>query len=119
MWTSLSKSFGMVFPIVTKLLPNDERLFIPQPPEVQKLLRQPHPQQRCIVDMLCSQIHCLQNAPRWAESELEWLAYHLQAQGRDLDITVDVEAIVFRGQHHTPVVHQGHIKALGMFHLAL
>lgn len=88
-------------------------------PKFRKLLRQPQSRRRGIVDMLGSQGHCLQHVPCWAESESESLAYHLKPQGRDLDVTVDVESVVFRGQHHTPVVHQGHIKALGMFHLAL
>ena len=42
---------------------------------------------------------------------------HLQAEGRNLNVSVDVETIVLAGQHHTAVVHQSHIKALGVFHL--
>lgn len=43
----------------------------------------------------------------------------LQAEGRNLNVSVDVETIVLAGQNHTAVVHQSHIKALGVFHLAL
>ena len=34
-----------------------------------------------------------------------------------MNVSVDVETIVLAGQHYTPVVHQSHIKALGVFHL--
>ena len=41
----------------------------------------------------------------------------LHAEGRDLDVAVDVEAVVFAGQHHAPVVHQGHVEALRVLNL--
>ena len=41
----------------------------------------------------------------------------LESDGRHLDVSVDVETVVFTGQHNTAIVHQGDIKTLGMFHL--
>lgn len=34
-------------------------------------------------------------------------------------VSVDVEAVIFTGKHHTPVVHQSYVEALSVFHLAL
>ena len=43
----------------------------------------------------------------------------LHADGRDLDVAVDVEAVVLAGQHNGPVVHQRHVETLGVLHLQL
>jgi len=43
----------------------------------------------------------------------------LDAEGRDLDVAVDVEAVVLAGEHHAPVVHQRHVEALRVLYLAL
>lgn len=51
-------------------------------------------------------------------SFLSWVS-HLEANGWDLYVAIDVEAVVFGGQHHGAVVHQGDVEALGVFHLAL
>ena len=41
----------------------------------------------------------------------------LDAEGRDLDVAVDVEAVVLAGEHHAPVVHQRYVEALRVLHL--
>ena len=41
------------------------------------------------------------------------------ADGGQLDVAVDVEAVVFAGQHHGAVVHQGHVEALGVLDFGL
>lgn len=43
----------------------------------------------------------------------------LEPQGRHLDVSVDVEAVVLAGQDHAAVIHQRHVKTLSMLHLAL
>ena len=43
----------------------------------------------------------------------------LHAHRGHLDVSVDVEAVVLAGQHHGPVVHQRHVKALRMLHLEI
>ena len=57
-----------------------------------------------------------------------WLLTHWGAAGKtdfshadgwQLDVAVDVEAVVFAGQHHGAVVHQGHVEALGVLDLGL
>ena len=45
--------------------------------------------------------------------------FHLEADGWNLYVAIDVEAIVFGGQHHRAVVHQGNVEALGVFHLVV
>ena len=35
----------------------------------------------------------------------------------DLDVAVDVESVVFGRQHDRAVLHESHVKALGMLHL--
>ena len=35
----------------------------------------------------------------------------------DLDITIDVQPVVLGGQHDGAVLHESHVKALGMLHL--
>lgn len=47
------------------------------------------------------------------------LGRSLEAEGRDLDVSVDVEAVIFAGQHHATVIHQRNVKTLSMLHLAL
>ena len=42
---------------------------------------------------------------------------HLHPDRGYLDVSVDVEAVVLAGQHHRPIVHQGHVEALRMLHL--
>ena len=49
-------------------------------------------------------------------SRVAWLQC-LEPQGRDLDVSVDVEAVILAGQHHAPVVHQRHVKTLSVLHL--
>ena len=44
---------------------------------------------------------------------------YLEADGWDLYVAIDIEAIVFGGQHHGAVVHQGNVKALGVLHLVI
>ena len=41
----------------------------------------------------------------------------LEPQGRHLDVSVDVEAVVLAGQDHAAVIHQRHVKTLSMLHL--
>ena len=41
----------------------------------------------------------------------------LEPQGRNLDVSVDVEAVVLAGQDHAAVIHQRHVKTLSMLHL--
>jgi len=41
------------------------------------------------------------------------------SHGGNLNVSVDVEAVVLAGQHHAPVVHQGHVETLGVLHLTL
>lgn len=43
----------------------------------------------------------------------------LHADGRQLDVAVDVEPVVFAGQHDGAVVHQGDIEALCVLDLGL
>ena len=45
-----------------------------------------------------------------------WL-WWLESKRRNLDVSVDVETIVFAGQHHAPIIHQRDIKTLSMLHL--
>ena len=42
---------------------------------------------------------------------------HLQADGGNLYVAIDVEAIVFGGENHGPVVHQRNVEALRVFYL--
>ena len=131
------KSFGMVFPIVTKLLPNDERLFYPGP-WLKKLLL---PNFRTILSRRRFTAQSIQWMVGWTGggwvfptlgyvfrvspfsaspllSFSTWL-FHLQTDGWNLDVAIDVEAIVFWGQHYRAIVHQGHVEALGVFHLVM
>jgi len=43
---------------------------------------------------------------------------HLQADGGNLYVAIDVEAIVFGGENHGTVVHQRNVEALRVFYLA-
>merc|ERR1719278_591780 len=43
---------------------------------------------------------------------------HLQADGRNLYVAIDVEAIVFGGENHGSVVHQRNVEALRVLYLA-
>ena len=36
-----------------------------------------------------------------------------------LDIAVDVEPVILAGKHNAAILHERHVEALGMFHLAL
>ena len=45
-----------------------------------------------------------------------WLGW-LESKRRNLDVSVDVETIIFAGQHHAPIIHQRDIKTLSMLHL--
>lgn len=36
-----------------------------------------------------------------------------------LDIAVDVEPVVLAGKHDAAILHESHVEALSMFHLAL
>ena len=117
------KSFGMVFPIVTKLLPNDERLFFTpnQAEEREVRLKASGGWLDELVDgqwVRSNPWICVPLALKTMFFFLStiWL-FHLQANGRDLDIAIDVEAIVFWGQHHGAVIHQSHVETLGVFHL--
>ena len=38
---------------------------------------------------------------------------------RQLDVSVDVEAVVFACQNDGTVIHEGHVETLGMLHFAL
>ena len=42
---------------------------------------------------------------------------HLQADGGNLYVAIDVEAIVFGGENHRTVVHQRNVEALRVFYL--
>ena len=42
---------------------------------------------------------------------------HLQADGGNLYVAIDVEAIVFGGENHGTVVHQRNVEALCVFYL--
>ena len=43
--------------------------------------------------------------------------YCLESQGRHLDVSVNVEAVVLTGQDHASIIHQRHVKTLSMLHL--
>ena len=42
---------------------------------------------------------------------------HLQADGGNLYVAIDVEAIVFGGENHRTVVHQRNVEALRVLYL--
>ena len=42
---------------------------------------------------------------------------HLQADGGNLNVAIDVEAIVFGGENHRTVVHQRNVEALRVLYL--
>ena len=46
------------------------------------------------------------------------LGQGLEPEGRDLDVSVDVEPVIFAGQHHATVIHQRNVKTLSMLHLS-
>ena len=36
-----------------------------------------------------------------------------------LDVSVDIEPVVFAGENDAPILHERHVEALGVLHLAL
>ena len=45
------------------------------------------------------------------------ISRYLEAEGRHLDVSVDVETVVLAGQHHAAVIHQRHVETLRVLHL--
>ena len=118
-WTSSKfyKTWKMVFPVVpvvTELLRNDERLLFYSASKLQKCWEGGQSLTGTPRTFFGPPFSCeLFSRFSWTRS----LCFHLQAERRNLNVSVDVETIVLACQHHTPVVHQSHIKALGVFHL--
>ena len=67
---------------------------------------------------MCSACFSPSSSFLFPPSFLSWM-FHLEADGWNLYVAIDVEAIVFGGQHHRAVVHQGNVEALGVFHLVV
>lgn len=48
-----------------------------------------------------------------------WMGASLDSQRGNLDISVDIESVIFAGQNHTSIIHQRYVKTLSMLHLTL
>ena len=119
------QSFAMVFPKVTKPLPNDERLFY-SPDQAWEEEGGGGASSRWFDELvgrffnpwICVPLASSPSSSLFPPSFLSWM-FHLEADGWNLYVAIDVEAIVFGGQHHRAVVHQGNVEALGVFHLVV
>ena len=92
------KSFAMVFPIVTKPLQTDERLFYPPAAQAEKFrTRRCGYEEHPVADGQTNWWVGFSNP--WICVPLAFLSatciFHLQTDGWDLYVAIDVEAIVF------------------------
>ena len=126
----------MVFPVVKKLLQNDERLLFLSASKVQKVCS------ACVggvgggwqwrddggtVQVRIAPSSCFnkrflstfdsRNNLREVRSRYIQISRYLEAEGRHLDVSVDVETVVLAGQHHAAVIHQRHVETLRVLHL--